>query len=189
MQCSTSWAMNHTLRAGKFTEFINPWKEWNTEWNDVNCGNKKWSEDLTITVEWQFKELQSSQKIFFGASPGFEPVASEFVLQCTAHHFILSRIQLLHNRIENKIISHSVESPLKNLMVLYLLNTHMSFSYVIETKILFGFGTKLNIIELRKSSVFNFVWLLNTIKFNWAIVFDWNFVQFCLIRSQGLDWD
>ena len=29
----------HTLEAGQFIEFINPWKEWNTEWNDVNCGN------------------------------------------------------------------------------------------------------------------------------------------------------
>ena len=40
LQCSTSWAMKtHPLRAGQFIEFINPWKEWNTEWNDVNCGN------------------------------------------------------------------------------------------------------------------------------------------------------
>ena len=29
----------HTLRAGQFIEFINPWKEWNTVWNDVNYGN------------------------------------------------------------------------------------------------------------------------------------------------------
>ena len=40
LQCSPSWAMKtHTLEAGQFIEFINPWKEWNTEWNDVNCGN------------------------------------------------------------------------------------------------------------------------------------------------------
>ena len=56
MQCSTSWATKtNTLEAGQFIEFINPWKEWNTErnyvdcgdtnemnnteWNDVNCGN------------------------------------------------------------------------------------------------------------------------------------------------------
>ena len=40
LQCSTSWAMKtHTLEAGQFIEFINPWKDWNTEWNDVNCRN------------------------------------------------------------------------------------------------------------------------------------------------------
>ena len=40
LQCSTSWAIKtHTLEAGQFIEFINPWKEWNTEWNDVNSGN------------------------------------------------------------------------------------------------------------------------------------------------------
>ena len=40
LQCSPSWAMKtHILEAGQFIEFINPWKEWNTEWNDVNCGN------------------------------------------------------------------------------------------------------------------------------------------------------
>ena len=40
LQCSFSWAMKtHTLEAVQFIEFINPWKEWNTEWNDVNCGN------------------------------------------------------------------------------------------------------------------------------------------------------
>ena len=34
LQCSTSWAMNtHTLEAGQFIEFINPWKKWNTEWD------------------------------------------------------------------------------------------------------------------------------------------------------------
>ena len=40
LQCSISWAMKtHILEAGQFIEFINPWKEWNTEWNDENCGN------------------------------------------------------------------------------------------------------------------------------------------------------
>ena len=41
-RCSAlpAWAMKtHTLETGQFIEFINPWKEWNTEWNDVNCGN------------------------------------------------------------------------------------------------------------------------------------------------------
>ena len=34
LQCSPSWAMKtHILEAGQFIEFINPWKEWNTEWN------------------------------------------------------------------------------------------------------------------------------------------------------------
>ena len=40
LQCSPSWAMKtHIVEAGQFIEFINPWKEWDTEWNDVNCGN------------------------------------------------------------------------------------------------------------------------------------------------------
>ena len=40
LQCSTSWAMEtHTLEAGQSIEFVNLSKEWNTEWNDVNCGN------------------------------------------------------------------------------------------------------------------------------------------------------
>ena len=30
---------DRTLEAGQFIEFINPLKEWNTEWSDVNCGN------------------------------------------------------------------------------------------------------------------------------------------------------
>ena len=40
LQRSTIWTMKtHTLEAGQFIEFINPWKEWNKEWNYVNCGN------------------------------------------------------------------------------------------------------------------------------------------------------
>ena len=40
LQCSPSWAMKtHILEAAQPIESINPWKEWNTEWNDVNCGN------------------------------------------------------------------------------------------------------------------------------------------------------
>ena len=40
LQCSIGWAMKtHTLRTGQFIELKNPWKEWNIEWNDVNCGN------------------------------------------------------------------------------------------------------------------------------------------------------
>ena len=58
LQCSTSWAMKtHTMEAGQFIEFINPWKEWNREWNDVNCGNtNEISEYVTIAVESQFKQ-------------------------------------------------------------------------------------------------------------------------------------
>ena len=41
----------------------------------------KCSEYVTIAVESQFKQLRSSlTKRFFGASTGFEPVASAFVL-------------------------------------------------------------------------------------------------------------
>ena len=41
LQCSTnlSYEDPYTLEAGQFIEFISPWKERNTEWNDVNCGN------------------------------------------------------------------------------------------------------------------------------------------------------
>ena len=50
LQCSTSLTMKtHTLEAGQFIEFINPWKERNTEWNDVNCGNTNemsWSPEI-----------------------------------------------------------------------------------------------------------------------------------------------
>ena len=39
---------------------------------------------MTIAVQLQFKELGSSPpKKFFGASTGFEPVASAFMLQCS----------------------------------------------------------------------------------------------------------
>ena len=65
LQCSTSWAMKtYTLEAGQFIEFINPWKEWNTEWNDVNCGNTNEMNIIyvTIAVESQFKQLQNSLK-------------------------------------------------------------------------------------------------------------------------------
>ena len=43
-RCSAliAWAMKtHTLEAGQFIEFINPWKEWNTEWK--NCDSLRWS--------------------------------------------------------------------------------------------------------------------------------------------------
>ena len=59
LYCSTSWAMEtHTLRAGQFIGFINPWKEWNKKWNDVNCGNTKWNEYVAIAVESQFKQCE-----------------------------------------------------------------------------------------------------------------------------------
>ena len=44
----------------------------------------KCSEYVTMVVESQFKQLRSSlTKRFFGASTGFESVASAFVLQCS----------------------------------------------------------------------------------------------------------
>ena len=33
------WRPIHRRKANLF-QFINPWKEWNMEWNDVNCRNK-----------------------------------------------------------------------------------------------------------------------------------------------------
>ena len=83
-QCSTSWAMKtHTLEAGQFIEFINPWKEWNTEWNDVNCRNtnemNKWPSQLNRNLS----NCEVAPKEFFGASTGFELMASVFVLQCS----------------------------------------------------------------------------------------------------------
>ena len=50
----------HTLEAGQFIEFINPWKEWNTEWNDVNCG--KWNEYLTIAVNRNLRNCEKARK-------------------------------------------------------------------------------------------------------------------------------
>ena len=52
LQCPPSRAMKtHILEVGQFIEFINSWKEWNTEWNDVNCGNTNemtmWSSQFT----------------------------------------------------------------------------------------------------------------------------------------------
>ena len=52
---------------------------------------------MTIAVESQFKQLRSSPKKVFGASTGFEPVASVFALQCStswamkAHQYTESR--------------------------------------------------------------------------------------------------
>ena len=58
-RCSAlpAWAMKtHTLRAGQFIEFINPWKEWNTAWNDVNCRNTNsqicWSTQKLCFIEF-----------------------------------------------------------------------------------------------------------------------------------------
>ena len=62
LQCSPSWAMKtHTLEAGQFIEFINPWKEWNTECNDVNCGNT--NEMSTWPSQWI--AIQTIAKISF----------------------------------------------------------------------------------------------------------------------------
>ena len=53
----------HILEAGQFIEFINPWKERNTERNDVNCGHTlnsrvKWLEyegwgDIWLKTQWE----------------------------------------------------------------------------------------------------------------------------------------
>ena len=56
----------------------------NTEWNDVNCGKQmKWVCDHRS--ESQFKQLRKSpkKKRDFGASTGFEPMASALALQCS----------------------------------------------------------------------------------------------------------
>ena len=76
LQCSPSWAMKtHTLEAGQFIEFINPWKEWNTEWNDVeapkilfsgyfrnclNCDSLRWSQ----LISFVFPQFTSFHLVF-----------------------------------------------------------------------------------------------------------------------------
>ena len=74
----------HTLEAGQFIEFINPWKEWNTEWNDIELREYKWNEYVTIAVNRNLSNCENSpKKKIFGASTGFEPVASALALQCS----------------------------------------------------------------------------------------------------------
>ena len=84
LQCSTSWAMKtHALEAGQFIEFINPWNEWNTEWNDVNGGNANEMNIWKSQLNRNLSNCEVARKKFFGASTGFEPVASAFALQCS----------------------------------------------------------------------------------------------------------
>ena len=75
----------HILEAGQFIEFINPWKEWNTmKWCELHAGiQMNWVCDHRS--ESQFKQLRKSpkKKKDFGASMGFEPVASVLALQCS----------------------------------------------------------------------------------------------------------
>ena len=61
LQYSPSWAMKtHTLEAGQFIAFINPWKEWNTERNDVNFGNTNemsiWPSQW-IALRWSYTAM------------------------------------------------------------------------------------------------------------------------------------
>ena len=63
LQCSSSWAMKtHTLEADQFIEFINPWKEWNTEWNDIELREYKWNEYVTIAVNRNLSNCENSPK-------------------------------------------------------------------------------------------------------------------------------
>ena len=64
LQCSFIWAMKtHTLEVGQFIEFINPWNEWDIEWN-CNCLNC----DTTAMVTSSFHlYIRSSQLISFGS--------------------------------------------------------------------------------------------------------------------------
>ena len=47
----------HTLEAGQFIEFINPWKEWNTEWNIVFFGN------FVLNVGHIYKQQSKMSKV------------------------------------------------------------------------------------------------------------------------------
>ena len=84
----------HTLEAGQFSEardyqslaseFINPWKEWNTEWNDVNCGNTNEMDMWPSQLNRNLSNCEiARKKSFSGLSMGFEPVAFAFALQCS----------------------------------------------------------------------------------------------------------
>ena len=55
----------HTLRAGQFIEFINPWKKWGHRMKLCELREYQWNEYMTITVESQFKQLQNSPKKSF----------------------------------------------------------------------------------------------------------------------------
>ena len=62
----------HTLEAGQFIEFINPWKEWNTEWNDVNCGNTNemslWVFTAMVTYSFHLYSRSSHHFILYNRS-------------------------------------------------------------------------------------------------------------------------
>ena len=85
LQFSTNLAIKtHTLGAGQFVEFIVPVKGMKHEYY-VNCGHtnemKVWSSQLWL----RFTQWELSPKNVFGASTGFEPMASALALQCSAN--------------------------------------------------------------------------------------------------------
>ena len=84
---------------------------------------------------------------------------------------LTSCIQLSPNKINKRIISRSVESPLEIDGVVFSTRIRLSQTQS-SLKFLFGFRTKSNIIEFTKSSLLDFVRLPNTMEFNRTIVFD-----------------
>ena len=85
MQCSPSWAMKtHTLEGWPIYWVHQPvkgmkhWMKW--------CGLReyKWNEYVTIAVNRNLSNCENSRKKkIFGASTGFEPVASALAMQCS----------------------------------------------------------------------------------------------------------
>ena len=71
----------HILEAGQLIEFINPWKEWKHRMKWCELREYKWIEYVTIAVNRNLSNCEKARKKYFGASTGFEPVASALALQ------------------------------------------------------------------------------------------------------------
>ena len=52
----------HTLEAGQFIEVINPRKKWNSEWNDVSCGN---TNEMKMWPSQSYRNLSNCDGNFF----------------------------------------------------------------------------------------------------------------------------
>ena len=82
-------------QAGQFIEVINPWKEWNTEWNYVNCGNTNEMNIWPWTVNRNLISCEIARKK--GVFRGFNGIRTRAlcvraqlrVEHCSSHNFIL----------------------------------------------------------------------------------------------------
>ena len=109
LQSSTSWAMKtHTWRAGQFIELINPWKEWNTEWNDVNWGNTNETNMWPSQLNRNLSNSEVARKKFSGASMGFEPVASSLALQWLSDMLYSTVLGDVHEFFSGQTLTKSV---------------------------------------------------------------------------------